>query len=112
MEESHLSARQTPLKLGIPRTKPYRRHDRYLQRGDASLQDHFREPKNIWNRMPAEVKRKVVKLALKETELSPHELAVTFGRCGDSTVRMNSHSSYLRHQIPRTPYPRTCFLIK
>lgn len=28
--------------------------------------------------IPDEVRRKVVKLALKETELSPRELAVTF----------------------------------
>jgi hypothetical protein len=32
----------------------------------------------VWNRIPDEVRRKVVKLALKETELSPRELAVTF----------------------------------
>lgn len=32
----------------------------------------------MWNRIPDEVRRKVVKLALKETELSPRELSVTF----------------------------------
>jgi len=76
--ESHLSARLTLAKLGIPRTTFYRWYDRYLQRGEAGLQDQSPEPKHVWNRIPDEVRRKVVKLALEETELSPRELAVTF----------------------------------
>jgi len=78
VEGSHLSARQTLAKLGIPRTTFYRWHDRYLQRGEAGLQDKSLKPKHVWNRIPDEVRRKVVKLALTETELSPRELAVTF----------------------------------
>jgi len=78
VEESHLSARRTLAKLGIPRTTFYRWYDRYLQRGEAGLQDRSPKPNHVWNRVPVEVKRKVVDLALKETELSPRELAVTF----------------------------------
>jgi putative transposase len=78
IEESHLSARLTLAKLGIPRTTFYRWYDRYLQRGEAGLQDQAPKPKHVWNRIPDEVRRKVVKLALTETELSPRELAVTF----------------------------------
>ncbi len=78
VEGSHLSARQTLAKLGIPRTTFYRWYDRYLQRGEAGLKDQSPKPKHVWNRIPDEVRRKVVKLALKETELSPRELAVTF----------------------------------
>ncbi|MCP4208425.1 MAG: IS3 family transposase [Shimia sp.] len=78
VEESHLSARQTLAKLGIPRTTFYRWYDRYLQRGEAGLEDQSPKPKHVWNRVPDEVKRKVVSFALKETELSPRELAVTF----------------------------------
>jgi putative transposase len=91
IEESHLSARLTLAKLGIPRTTFYRPlshmlcmccrstgYDRYLQRGEAGLQDHSPKPKHVWNRIPDVVRRKVVKLALQETELSPRELAVTF----------------------------------
>jgi transposase InsO family protein len=78
VEESHLSARQTLAKLGIPRTTFYRWYDRYLQRGEAGLADQSPKPKHVWNRIPDEVRHKVVKLALKETELSPRELAVTF----------------------------------
>ncbi len=78
VEGSHLSARQTLAKLGIPRTTFYRWYDRYQQRGEAGLQDQSPKPKHVWNRIPGEVRRKVVNLALKETELSPRELAVTF----------------------------------
>jgi len=78
VEGSHLSARQTLAKLGIPRTTFYRWYDRYLQRGEVGLQDQSPKPKHVWNRIPDEVRAKVVKLALKETELSPRELAVTF----------------------------------
>ena len=78
VEESHLSARRTLAKLGIPRTTVYRWYDRYLQRGEAGLKDQSPKPNHVWNRVPTDVKRKVVDLALKETELSPRELAVTF----------------------------------
>ena len=78
VKEGHLSARQTLAKLGIPRTTFYRWYDRYLQRGEAGLQDQSPKPKHVWNRIPDKVRRKVVKLALKETELSLRELAVTF----------------------------------
>ena len=78
VEESHLSVRRTLAKLGIPRTTFYRWYDRYLQRGEAGLQDQSPKPKHVWNRVPDDVKRKVVDFALQETELSPRELAVTF----------------------------------
>jgi len=78
VEGSHLSARKTLAKLGIPRTTFYRWYDRYLTRGEAGLTDQSPKPKHVWNRIPDDIRRKVVNLALKETELSPRELAVTF----------------------------------
>jgi len=78
VEGSHLSARQTLAKLGIPRTTFYRWYDRYLQRGEAGLKDQSPKPDRVWNRIPDEIRGKVIELALKETELSPRELAVTF----------------------------------
>lgn len=78
MEGSHLSARRTLAKLGIPGTTFYRWYDRYLQRGAAALEDRSPKPAHVWNRIPDEVRGKVVKLALKETEQSPRELAVRF----------------------------------
>ena len=70
--------RQTLAKLGIPRTTFYRWYDRYLTREEAGLHDQSPKPKHVWNRISDEVRDKVIKLALKETELSPRELAVTF----------------------------------
>jgi putative transposase len=78
VEGSHLSARRTLAKLGIPRTTFYRWYDRHLTRGEAALKDQSPKPARVWNRIPDEVRSKVIKLALKETELSPRELAVQF----------------------------------
>jgi len=78
VEGSHLSARRALEKLGIPRTTFYRWYDRYLMRGDDALEDRSPKPAHVWNRIPDDVRGKVVKLALKETELSPRELAVRF----------------------------------
>ena len=78
VEGPHLSARRTLDKLGIPRTTFYRWYDRYLTRGEAALEDRSPKSAHVWNRIPDAVRGKVVKLALKETELSPRELAVRF----------------------------------
>lgn len=78
VEGSHLSARQTLTKLGIPRTTFYRWYDRYLRRGEAGLRDQSPKPKHVWNRIPDDVRCKIVNLALEKTELSPRELAMTF----------------------------------
>ena len=42
------------------------------------MEDQSPKPHHVWNRIPDAVRDKVVKLALKETELSPRELAVKF----------------------------------
>lgn len=78
VEGSHLSARQTSDRLGIPRTTFYRWYDRYLQRGAAALTDRSPKPAKVWNRIPDDIRGKVVTLALDEPELSPRELAVMF----------------------------------
>ena len=73
-----MSARLTLATLGITRTTFHRWYDRYLQHGNAGLQDQSPKLKHVWNRIPDEVQRKVVKLTQKETELTQRELAVTF----------------------------------
>ena len=42
------------------------------------LEDRCSGPGRVWNRIPDEVRRQIVELALDEPELSPRELAVTF----------------------------------
>ena len=94
VEGSHLSARLTLAKLGIPRTTFYRWYDRYLQRGEAGLKDQSPKPKHVWNRIPDEMRRKVVKLALKETELSPRECPSSYKMGHQSGLSIGGSGSF------------------
>ncbi|NRB33933.1 MAG: IS3 family transposase [Rhodobacteraceae bacterium] len=78
VEGSHLPTRRTLDKLGIPRTTFYRWYDRYLAGGPEALEDRSPKPSRVWNRIPEPVREKVKDLALKESDLSPRELAVRF----------------------------------
>ena len=78
VERSHLPVRRTLDKLGIPATTFYRWYDRYRAFGQAGLEDRPSGPGRVWNRIPDDVRRQIVDLALDEPELSPRELAVTF----------------------------------
>jgi transposase InsO family protein len=78
VERSHLPARRTLAQLGIPRTSFYRWYDRYLTGGPEALEDRRSRPGRVWNRIPDEVRERIVQLALEETDLSPRELAVRF----------------------------------
>ncbi|NMA99358.1 MAG: IS3 family transposase [Phyllobacteriaceae bacterium] len=78
VEQSHLSARRTLKKLGIPRATFNRWYDRYLSGGVDALEDRRPRPHRVWNRIPEEKRDQIIELALNEPELSPRELAVTF----------------------------------
>ena len=78
VEGSHLPTKRTLDKLGIPRTTFYRWYDRYLAGGHEALEDRSPRPSRVWNRIPDPVREKIKDLALKESELSPRELAVQF----------------------------------
>ena len=93
VENSHLSAKQTLDRLGIPRTTFYRWYDRYLEEGFDGLEDKTASHTNIWNRIPDTQRAKVVELALEVPELSPRELAVHFT---DSERYFVSESSVYR----------------
>ncbi|MEL7048468.1 MAG: IS3 family transposase [Pseudomonadota bacterium] len=78
VEGSHLPTNRTLDKLGIPRTTFYRWYDRYLSGGPEALEDRSPKPSRVWNRIPEPVREKIKDLALKESDLSPRELAVQF----------------------------------
>ena len=78
VERSHLPVRQTLGEIGIPATTFYRWYDRYRAFSEAGLEDRASGPGRVWNRIPDDVRRRIVDLALDEPELSPRELAVTF----------------------------------
>jgi len=78
VEQSHLPAKRTLDKLGIPRATFYRWYDRYRDGGPEALADHRSRPDRVWNRIPDGVRRQIIDLALELPELSPRELAVRF----------------------------------
>ena len=78
VEQSHLPTRRTLDKLGIPRTTFYRWYERYQTGGPEALEDRSPRPSRVWNRIPEPVREKIKDLALKESDLSPRELAVQF----------------------------------
>jgi len=78
VEQSHLPIRRTLDQLGIPRSTFYRWYDLYRTGGPDALEDRPSRPGRVWNRIPDEVRDRVLQLALEEPELSPRELAVTF----------------------------------
>ncbi len=75
VEESELSARQTLIELDVPRSTFYNWYRRYLENGVDGLIARKSQSKRFWNKIPDEVKEKVVEKAKLETELSPRELA-------------------------------------
>jgi len=78
VEASHLPARRTLEKLGIPRATFYRWYDRYRDSGPEALGDRRSRPDRVWNRIPEAIRDEIIDLALALPELSPRELAVRF----------------------------------
>jgi len=78
VEESHLPAKKTLEKLGIPRSTFYRWLDRLHSGNPEALADRPSRSDRIWNRVPEPIREAVVDMALELPELSPRELAVRF----------------------------------
>ena len=78
VEQSHLSAKQTLDKLGIPRSTFYRWYDLYQIGGVDALEDKAPMPSRVWNRIPDDIRQQIIDMALDAGDLSPRELAVKF----------------------------------
>jgi putative transposase len=78
VEQSHLPTKQTLDKLGIPRPTFYRWYDRLQTQGVEGLEDRNSAPSRVWNRIPDDVRSRIIDMALDQTALSPRELAVRF----------------------------------
>jgi transposase len=78
IERSSLPIRRALAHIGIPKSTFYAWYDRYAVGGLDALEDHRPRPKRVWNRIPDEVRQKIIELALEEPDLSPREIAVTF----------------------------------
>jgi putative transposase len=70
--------RRTLEKLGIQPAKFYRWYDRLQTGGPEALEDKSPRPRRIWNRIPDDMRERIVQMALDEPELSPRELATRF----------------------------------
>jgi transposase InsO family protein len=78
VEHSSLPAKRTLVQLGIPKSTFYVWYDRYRTGGVEALEDGTPSPRRSWNKIPDEIGEAIVDLALKEPNLSPRELAVSF----------------------------------
>lgn len=78
VEQSHLPVSATLKQFAIPRATFYRWYDLLQTGGPDALEDRQPRPGRVWNRIPADVRGRLVDLALDEPELSPRELAVRF----------------------------------
>ncbi|WP_433850417.1 IS3 family transposase [Brucella pseudogrignonensis] len=78
VEQSHLSARQTLEKLGIPRPTFYRWYDRFQTHGVEGLEERTSAASRVWNRIPDDIRDCIIALALDHADLSPRELVVKF----------------------------------
>ena len=78
VEQSHLPVRRTLEKLGIPSATFYRWVELHQTGGPEALEDRPSRPSRVWNRIPDEIRAKVIALALEQPELSPRELGVRF----------------------------------
>jgi transposase InsO family protein len=76
--QSALPVRRTLEKLGFPRATFYRWYDLYHTGGPEALGDRSPRPDRVWNRIPDDIRERIVQLALDEPALSPRELAVRF----------------------------------
>jgi len=56
VENSHLSARRTLQKLGIPRSTFNRWYEHYVTGGVDALEDRKPRPSRVWNRIPEETR--------------------------------------------------------
>jgi putative transposase len=78
VEASPLSVRRTLAQISIPKSTFYAWLDRHTTGGFEALQDQKPRPERVWNRIPDDIRQRIIELALDEPELSPREIAVSF----------------------------------
>ena len=81
VEESALPVRRTLEKIGIPRATFYRWYDLYQAGGPEALDDRHPKPDRVWNRIPDDVRERIIRLALDESTLSPRESCLRHPQC-------------------------------
>jgi transposase-like protein len=109
VEQSHLPVRRTLDKLGILPGSFYRWYDRYRTGGIEALEDKSSAPSRVWNRIPDDVRAKIIDLALDCPEMSPRELAAKFTDTHKYYVSEASVYRLLKaHDLITSEPPRVC----
>ena len=78
VEESDLPVRRTLRELQVSRTTFYRWYPRYRAEGLEGLTPRSSTGQRYWNRIPPDIRERVVELALAVPERTPRELAWQF----------------------------------
>jgi len=78
VDHSNLSIRKTLAELDVPRSSFYRWYQKYQKDGYEGLADKKAGAKRIWNKIPEEVKERVVDMALSNPEKSCRQITWQF----------------------------------
>jgi len=104
VEHSALSVKRTLEEVNVPRSTCSRWCQREQAEREIGLIDQRPNPRQIWNRIPQEVKQPVVKLALNHPDRSPRQLAWLFtdqqGYCISETSTFRILKGYARVERP------------
>ena len=110
VEQSHLPVRRTLETLGILPGSFYRWVDRYQTGGVEALEDKPSKPSRVWNRIPDDVRRTIIEMALDEPELSPanwrHDLHRYPKLLRIGSLRLSSAQGPRPHHQPRLHRPQ------
>src|SRR6476660_4810489 len=103
VEQSHLPARRTLEMLGILPSTFYRWYDRYRAGGPDALEDRASKPDRVCNRIPDDVRQRIVAMALDVPELSPRELATRFTDTGYFVSESSVYRLLKAHDLITSP---------
>ena len=78
VEQSHLPVRRSLEQIGIPRSTFYRWCDLYQTGGPEALDDCSPRPDRVWNRIPDDVRARIVTLASRRTSLTRYDYLRAF----------------------------------
>lgn len=76
VEQSDLGVRRTLKQIGVSKSSFYEWYRRYLEDGYDGLCTRSRQPRQFWNRIPDEERKRIVDYALDHTWLSCREIAI------------------------------------
>ena len=113
VEQSHLPARRTLQMLGIKPSTFYRWYDRFRSGGLEALEDKPSKPDRVWNRIPDDIRQRVVMMAFEQPELSSRELAGLSGFLCEAGYPSCVHEALVEHDgelgLRLGPFARRAF---